>query len=576
MEKLSYSQLIALNRELGEALSTAPEYRIYLLSNSVVDQLRDVIEYRLRLERINARVTVGNYDNIVQDTLTAQGFDAAIIFWEAWNIVGGLHKKIELPVAGFEQNILARLRSDVAMVLNNLHSVPLVLFNRFSAAPFRRTISPTALDALCRQLNEHLDRVCPANVHLVELDAVYRELSMSASIDWRLFYSSSSLYTVAFYRAYVEYVLPLFMDVAGKARKALIFDCDNTLWHGILGEDGYDGIAMGGSQKYAIFEEVQQIALALQARGVLLGLCSKNNADEVEAVIESHPDMHVRNRHLAIKKVNWNNKVDNLREIASELNIGLDSLVFVDDSAFEIDFVNSQLPEVRTFLVPSSLASYPDGLRRVAACFYRATLSAEDARRTEQYQQNKLRKEEQAKFLSMEEYLRSLTLSIRVHCNSAGLLARMTQLAQRTNQFNLTTRRHTEAEMASMLAEPSASRLYAFEVSDRFGDYGVVGLAILQGGAMTMNVESLLMSCRVLGRHVEYAFFNWLVGELRSAGVTTLKASYRRTAKNAQVAEFYESLGFVVEGEADGIKNYSLLLAEYRPMDTQYISVSVI
>lgn len=575
MDRLTYSQLIALNRDLADKLGAASPYRIHLLSNAVVEQLKDIIEYGLRLEGVNAQVTVGNYDNIVQDTMGSDSFDAVMVWWEIWNVADGLYGRIESFSPEQREEVAVRLKSEVAAVFDHLRHVPLVVFNRFNASPFRRTIYTTALDNLCREVNDHLQAIIPSNIFLMDVDAIYKEVSIDASVDWRLFHSSKSLYTVAFYRAYVDFVLPVFADVAGKTRKVLIFDCDNTLWQGILGEEGESGISMAGSPKGSVYADIQQIALALQARGVLLGLCSKNNPGEVDGVLASHPDMQIRNHHLAIKKVNWRDKVSNLREIAQELNIGLDSMIFVDDSPFEVGLVNQQLPEVKTLLVPKSLATYPDALRRMSACFYRGVHTDEDAKKTEQYHQNARRKESQAQFSSLEEYLRSLQLSVIVHHNSRDLVARMAQLTQKTNQFNLTTHRYTESEIGMMMAQPDVS-FYAFDVKDRYGEYGTVGLAIVRFGEnATATLDSLLMSCRVIGRHVEYAFFNLLVEELKRVGARTMLARYIRTTKNAQVAVLYDELGFALERADSDEQRYSLPLAEYRSKDVSYIKLSL-
>lgn len=552
-------------------MHAVPPYRIYLLSNATVEQLKDVLECGLRLEGINAHVVIGNYDNIMQDALCAQGFDSVIVYWEAWNLVDGLQTKIELLSSEQRQAIMERLKAEVEAVLGNLQHIPLVVFNRFNAAPFCHAICDTALDLMCHEINSHLENHCPANTRLIDIDSIYREISMRAAIDWRLFYSSKSLYTVAFYRAYVNFVMPVFADVVGKARKALILDCDNTLWHGILGEDGINGISMSTTPKGLIFSEIQRLALELQKRGVLLGLCSKNNPGDVDEVLSSNQEMQIRDCHLAIKKINWNDKVSNLRMIAQDLNIGLDSIVLVDDSPFEIGLVNQQIPEVKTLQVPQSLTTYPDVFRRMAACFYRGSHSDEDSKKTEQYRQNALRKAEQAQFVTLEDYLRSLHLSVTVHCDKKELVARMAQLTQKTNQFNLTTQRYTESELADLLDGKKISA-YTFEVTDRFGDYGVVGMAIVRfvhsGEA---SLDSFLMSCRVLGRHVECAFFNLLVSELQHRGVTMLHAKYRRTSKNAQVAELYDTLGFTLNKAGNEEKCYSMVLVEYRPKDVGYI-----
>ena len=188
----------------------------------------------------------------------------------------------------------------------------------------------------------------------MNIDKIISHLGISTSIDNRLFYLSKILYSIPFLKSYVNHIKPILFSTIGLAKKALIFDCDNTLWKGILGEDGFENIEMSTNTKHGyIFSEIQSIALSLESQGVLLGLCSKNNFEDVMEVVNSHPDMQLKEHHLSIIKVNWKDKASNLKSISSELNIGLDSIVFIDDSQFEIDLVNEKLPMVTTIQVPS-------------------------------------------------------------------------------------------------------------------------------------------------------------------------------------------------------------------------------
>jgi FkbH-like protein len=473
------------------------------------------------------------------------------------------------------QALMDRLTAEIDLVLGQLSSLPLVLFNRFSAASFEPfNAMDRSLGELCDRANAYLGRAVSKNTILIDCEQVFRAISMPVAMDWRLFHSGKSPYTFSFYKAYAEQVRPYFLAACGKAKKAMIFDCDNTLWGGILGEDGQLGIEMSAqTQCGAIFAEVQRIALTLQRKGVILGLCSKNNAYEVDQVIATHPDMLIRDADLAVKKVNWQDKVSNLQAIAGEMNIGLDSIVLVDDSSFEIDLVNSLLPQVKTVTVPERLSDYPDKLRRETTLFFQLSRTDEDRKKTEQYYQEALRREEKKRFADVEDYLRSLGLSITVYSNDNALLARMAQLSQKTNQFNLTTQRYTEAELDLVIRAPGNHAL-AFRVCDRFGDYGITGLALVRGAdTQTARLEAFLISCRVLGRNVEYAFFEFLVAELKMLGVGTLFATYRRTEKNGLVANLLESLGFSVSGEDSEGRHHTLQLDDFSPKDLNYISV---
>jgi len=366
------------------------------------------------------------------------------------------------------------------------------------------------------------------------------------------------------------------MALNGKAKKILVLDCDNTLWGGVVGEDGLGGVALGADKPHGqIYTEIQYLALALQRRGVLLALCSKNNPEDVDEMLRRHPEMVIRDQHLAIKKVNWADKATNLRAIARDLNLGLESIVFVDDSAFEIELLREQLPEVTTMLVPGKIVEYPTAFRDISSRFFQLAEAAEDKNKTEQYRLEADRQETRRNYDNIEDYLRSLSLQVDVYVDRSDLAARVSQLTQKTNQFNLTTKRYAEQEIASFMAEPE-TKVYAFRVRDKFGDYGITGVAILRrSGDKSFKIDTFLMSCRVLGRNVEAAFLRYLLEQLQAEGVNTVEAAYFATAKNGQVSSFYESAGFTVVRCYEKTKEYALnLSSQALPLAVDYVSVT--
>lgn len=238
------------------------------------------------------------------------------------------------------------------------------------------------------------------------------------------------------------------MSMNGNTKKAIIFDCDNTLWGGVIGEDGIDNIEMSpNSQKGVIFSEIQSLALALSKKGVIIGLCSKNNYLDVENVFLSHPNIVLLKKYITIEKINWLDKVTNLKNIASELNIGLDSIVFVDDSSFEINLVNEQLPEVRTIQVPKKLYLYPRILRNSIDLFFSISEAEEDKKKLKMYKNQKKRLSSKKKYTSIKDYLKSLHIQITIYLNNISLIPRISQMTQKTNQFNLTTKRYSENDI---------------------------------------------------------------------------------------------------------------------------------
>lgn len=341
--------------------------------------------------------------------------------------------------------------------------------------------------------------------------------------------------------------------VCGKTCKALVLDLDNTLWGGVIGEDGMDGIKLDTEYPGAAFQSFQRAILDLFERGIILAVNSKNNQADAMEAITSHPGMLLKPDHFATFRINWQDKASNLRDIAKELNIGIDSLAFFDDNPVEREWVSSQLPEVTVIDVPADPMLYARTLRDTPQ-FERLSLSSEDRVRGRMYAENRLRGELQQQFASMDEFYESLAMEMELQPVTPANLARVAQLTQKTNQFNLTTKRYTEEQVSAMNAD-KAWQLCAVKVKDRFGDNGIVGLAFTKVTGKEAEIDTLLLSCRVIGRTIETAFLSYLAERAKAAGATTLKGWYLPTKKNTPCKEFYASHQFVEAGknEAGGI-----------------------
>jgi len=575
MMELKYPEILKLNRELRNNLKSS-SYSITVLSNIIVQQIKEILEYLLRDGAINANIEFGDYDNIVQDSQKYKDANAVIIFWELCNILDGLQYKVELINNDQLDEILEKTKSEIDLVLKNLEKTSLVLINKFTSIPFSYSnIRKNHLDELANQLNHYMEEKIPSNVRLVDIEKAIASVGISSSLDLRYYYSSKALYRVDFFKAYAEYVKPFIISANGKAKKALIFDCDNTLWKGILGEDGFENIEMSSRTKDGtIFAEIQAMALALNKQGILIGLCSKNNPGDVDEVIKSHPDMQLSDNHITINKSNWSDKVTNLKEIAQELNIGLDSLVFVDDSSFEVNLIKGRLPEITVLQVPEKLYMYPKMLREKMGLFYNLSFTAEDRKKIEMYKHQVKREIVKKEFIDIEDYLASLELKITIFKDDESIIPRMSQLSQKTNQFNLTTKRYTEGDIQNFINHPD-SDVYALSVSDKFGDSGVTGLCIItsNGSNKIVEIDTLLISCRVIGRNVEYVFINYIIEKIKEKKIIDLKAKYIKTQKNEHANYFFDRCLFnLIDGD-DLVRNYTLSVNTYNPEKLDYIKV---
>lgn len=342
---------------------------------------------------------------------------------------------------------------------------------------------------------------------------------------------------------YMRFVHPL----TGRVCKAIAIDLDNTLWGGVVGEEGSSGIKLGAEYPGNAFTALQHHLKSLAARGILLTLCSKNNPDEAVAVLRDHPDMVLRPDDFSAVRCNWDDKAANLRSLAAELNIGLDSFAFLDDNPVERDWVRSQLPEVTVIDLPADPVLYVDALRRVPV-FERLSLSAEDRARTDQYRAERLRAEVESSSASVAEFLRSLDMTATIEALAPSTLPRVAQLTQKTNQFNATTRRYSEEQLSRFAAEEGAI-VRTIRVGDRYGDSGLVGVLMARVTGGRCEIDTLLLSCRVIGRGVETLMLADIAAMARTLGASTLVGRFVPTAKNAPASDVFSRHGFAAAAD---------------------------
>ena len=335
----------------------------------------------------------------------------------------------------------------------------------------------------------------------------------------------------------------------GKVCKVLVTDLDNTLWGGVIGEDGMTGIKLGPEYPGAIYQTLQRVILDLYNRGIILAVCSKNNLFDAMEVLNHHHGMLLRPKHFAALRINWNDKIENLREIATELNIGMDAIAFLDDNAVERQLIRSQLPEVTVIELPDDPIGYAQALRD-SPVFERVALSAEDRDRGRHYTDYRLRTELKQSAISLEDFYRSLQIEVEISLMTQETLIRVSQLTQKTNQFNLTTRRYSEQQIIEMAANPN-SRVYTLRMRDCFGDNGLVGVSITHYNGEICEIDTFLLSCRVINRTVETALLATISEQSSNEGIQRLVGWYLPTKKNAPAREFYSLHGFTCVMERD-------------------------
>ncbi|MHB8528246.1 MAG: HAD-IIIC family phosphatase [Caulobacteraceae bacterium] len=522
-------------------------------------------------------IVEGEYNSAVQEAadrssrMHAAGLDMAVIASDARSL--GLDQAATSPAAAADKvdGAFQRLR----MIAEGLRpSVASAIFVQTIAPPveplfgsFDR-VEPGSPFAMIQALNRKIaEWAAGGQVVLIDIARLAASVGLEEWDEPRHWHASKLSFSPHLIRVYADVVARTIASVRGKARKCLVLDLDNTLWGGVIGDDGLAGIELGqGSAAGEAFLAVQRIALELRGRGVVLAVCSKNEEEAARLPFREHPEMLLREDHIAVFQANWTDKAANLKAIAEALNIGVDALVFLDDNPAERMQVRRELPLVGVPELPADPAFYPRILA-AAGYFEAVTLSAEDRERAAYYQANAERAAALTASGDLSGYLASLEMTCSIGRVDPLSRPRTAQLINKSNQFNLTTHRYTEAEVAAIEADP-ARHAVQVRLTDRFGDNGLISVIIADKKPGVLEIDTWLMSCRVLGRKVEEAVLAHLVAVARAEGASEILGRYIPTAKNRMVADHYRKLGFdCVETAADGESLWRLDLAAYSPPD---------
>ncbi|AGL15973.1 HAD family hydrolase [Actinoplanes sp. N902-109] len=347
--------------------------------------------------------------------------------------------------------------------------------------------------------------------------------------------------------AYAREVAHLARAVLGRTRKCLVVDLDNTVWGGVLGDDGPDGIEVDGTHRGEAFRDFQRVLRQIRSQGIPLAAVSKNDLEPVRRVLREHPGMTVREDDFVRVVANWRPKHDNLRELAATLNLGIDALVFADDSAFECGLVRQELPAVAVVRLDDDPAGHVDRLLR-DGWFDTRELTDDDLARAERYREESDRADFLHSFTSLDDYLRELAVRVEFGPADPADLARVAQLTLRTNQFNLTTQRLQHADVTALAADPDALVL-SIRSRDRFGENGLVGAILAHRSDDGLHIDNAVLSCRVFSRGIEHACLSALLQHAAATGATAVHGTYRPTARNGTVRDFYPRYGFTVVDE---------------------------
>ncbi len=583
----SFEEMFRLARIRKKALAKglkptggSQSLRLAVIGGYSLYPLNELIEHLLSISGITPELFTGEFDNYVSEILDQA---SPLYAFQPQAIIVILTEKcckhslaVLAPRSEFEK-AATRVSSELIGLCRTAHerSGAEVLLCNFRPPPYfdpgpYRTRTLGSDWNFRRLVNLELGLSAPPFVHICDLEFLASRrggLSASDERGWLESKQPCSPDLLVDLAKEINHILKLVRSVP---KKVLVLDLDNTLWGGVIGDLGMEGIEIGStSPRGEAFRAFQEYILSLTERGVLLAVCSKNNYENAFEPFEKHPEMILRPQHIVSFVANWNPKPDNLRLIASELNLGLDSFVFVDDERVEIDMVQSFTPEVTTLWLGVDPADYVKRLKD-ARLFESLNITHEDTNRTVKYVQESLRKREQSAFTDLNEYLASLNMTLSFSEFRPIDTPRLSQLINKSNQFNVTTRRRTEAEVAKLITDKSFVSFSA-RLTDRFGDYGLIGIVIAKVDPSTtaLEIDTWLMSCRVLNRQVEEEVMNEIVRLAGKYSCNEIRGVYIPTAKNQLVKNLFPRMGFQKVSETPAHSLYFREVTDDQPFETK-------
>lgn len=565
-------------RQLARPNSPAKALRLAIVGGYSLYPLHELIEHLCEIENHPVELWQGDYDNyiaeIMDDESELYAFQPQIVFMmpaeRRCAYTGQLTDPRALQQAEAQRILDALL--ELARKVNTRTGAEVIMTNfmplaRHDLGAFRsRTLGS---DWNFRKwINLELGLAAPAYLHICDWSFLALRHGGLKARDERTWFESKQPCSPALLVELAREVTHLLVSLKRAPKKVLVLDLDNTLWGGVVADDGLEGVELGDtSPRGEAFKAFQKYIVSLKQRGVLLAVCSKNDYAKAAEPFTKHPDMILKLEDIVSFKANWEPKSENIRAMAQELNLGLDSFVFVDDNPAEIEIVRQFVPEVTTILLGPDPSEYVGQLAD-SRLFEPRSITAEDAERTGQYRSDAQRKALEASVTDMASYLESLQMEAVISEFAPVDVPRLSQLINKSNQFNLTTRRRSEAEVTAVMNDKKFIG-YSVRLKDRFGDHGLISIVIGEKAGDVMQVDTWLMSCRVLKRGVEEVVLNELVRLAKLNHCRSLVGTYLPTPKNEMVRDFYAKMGFTLTTESETKREFELRLENFQPVATK-------
>ena len=531
--------------------------KIAILSSFTAYGIKEVLFVKCNELGIDCDFYVGNYNQYSQEILDKNsglykfGPDLIILFIDVRSIFGDNYL---LPYSigdqqrkKFVEGKLEELKSLAEKIKSNseakilLHNFEIPTFSPLGILENKQKFGLIeTVETLNSELRETFKN--DKQVFVFDYDAFCSKIGKNNAIDYKMYYLGDMKLNLQYMpelcNEYMAYTKPLM----SLAKKCIVLDLDNTLWGGIIGEDGLGGIKLGPTPEGRPFMEFQQYLLSLFNRGVILAINSKNNYDDAIEVFRKHPHMLLKEDNFAAMQINWDDKIANMKAIAEELNIGTDSFVFIDDDKANRQMIKEAFPEINVVEMPEDHSLYLKTLMEIND-FNTLQITEEDKKRGHMYVQQRKRTEVQKSTTNLTDFLRNLDMVVMVEKANKFNIPRISQLAQKTNQFNMTTKRYMEEDIKKF-SEDKNFLVFSVKVEDKFGDNGITGAAIVKKSKDAWNIGTFLLSCRVIGRKIEETSLAYIEREAKKAGAKKITADFIPTKKNSVAKGFYKSSGF--------------------------------
>ena len=547
---------LQLKKNLKKDFSKLKLLKIAILGDSSTQLLHQAIKGYGFEGAINFEIYEADYDQIEQEILT--GSSGLYEFQPDYVLLSFTTQKLYSKFCKTSFNGKTSFADDHIQLTNTLlESINeriktkviysnFIEINDFVFGNFGNKIESSFIFQL-RKLNYELMKlaIVNKNVFINDVSSLNNEVGNTASFDSKIYINADFVYSLDFLVRVASNIVTIVLPQIGRLNKCLILDLDNTMWGGIIGDDGIENIQIGDLGIGKAFTRLQTWAKQLKQRGIILAVCSKNTESIAKEPFEKHPEMVLKLDDISIFVANWESKVANIQYIQSVLNIGFDSIVFLDDNPYERGLIRNALPDITVPELPEDPADYLDYVRNLNL-FETASFSEEDLDRTKQYQEEAKRSVQKQSFVSDDDYLASLQMTSQVAAFDKFTIPRVAQLSQRSNQFNLRTIRYTEDDIAR-ISESSDFCTLSFDLKDTFGDYGLISAVILKRKEDYLFIDTWIMSCRVLKRGMEEFVLNCIVHIAKRNKINKIVGEYVPTSKNGIVKEHYANLGFKLE-----------------------------